>query len=82
MFYHKINYSLWVIDKIINEVEEKLKMTNANNGENGDKKHRLVLPYKVDGRNFKINGKVCYKTTPKEANITSNVHWKETKILI
>lgn len=28
---------------------------------------------------FKINGKVCYKATPKEVNITDNVHWKETK---
>ena len=43
-------------------MEEKLKMTNANNGENGDKKHRLVLPYKVDGRNHVLRSMEKYVT--------------------
>ena len=51
VFYHQNNYPLWVIDKIINEVKEKAKVTKLENDENGDKKHRLVLPYKVDTGN-------------------------------
>ena len=37
VFYHQNNYPLWVIDKIITEMKEKLKVTKVVNDESGDK---------------------------------------------
>ena len=48
LFNHQNNYPLWVIDKIINKVKEKPKVTKVDNDKSGDEKHRLVLPNKSD----------------------------------
>ena len=43
VFYHRNNYPLWVIDKIINELKEKLKVTKVDNDESAEKKNQLAI---------------------------------------
>ena len=47
-----------------------------DNDESGDKKHRLVLPYKGDMGNHVLRSMEMHgrKLIPKKPN---NVHWKE-----
>ena len=47
VFHHRNNYPLWVINKVINDVE-KVPSANENDSSSNDKIHRLVLPYQED----------------------------------
>ena len=71
VFYHQNNYPLWLIDKIINEVKEKPKVTKVDNVESCDKKHRLVLPYKGDRGNHILRSMKKYvrKLLPKKSTL-------------
>ena len=71
VFYHQNNYSLWVIDKIINKVKEKPKVTKVDNDESGDKKRRLVLPYIGDRGNHVLRSMEKYvrELPPKKSTL-------------
>ena len=57
-------------------MKNKPKVTKVDNDESGDKKHRLVLPYKGDMGNHVLRSMEMHgrKLIPKKPN---NVHWKE-----
>ena len=61
IFHEKINYPKWVINQVLNEVEEKHKISVNNFSEESQvfpvtdlKRHLLVLPYQGQKSNFII----------------------------
>ena len=44
VFFHRNNYSLWVINKVIDDAE-KIPSANENDSSSNNKINRLMLPY-------------------------------------
>ena len=47
VFHHRKNYSLWVINNVIDDAEKNLS-ANENDSSSNNKIHRLMLPYQGD----------------------------------
>ena len=77
-FHHRNNYSLWVINKIIDDTE-KIPSGNENDSSNNEKTHRLNLPYQGDKgtKLLKTMKRYVSKLLPEHTKLLSQV-----KILI